>query len=91
MGGYSNLNSISNLLTLIGKRLDLVMVSDSLLYSLGRLMNTQIGSIFEDGSSEMIRNRYWYILSELIEKLEPAKFFEQFTSVVVSVLHSTTY
>lgn len=89
--GYSSNDSVSNVLNLITKRFDLLLNDDELLRSTGSLMQNEVASIFESGNSELIKNRYWHVLNDCFEKLEPSKFFTHFNPVIILILKLATY
>lgn len=90
-GGYTRTDSISNILNLITKRFDLIENDDDALRYTANLMLSEINSIFERGSSEQFKNRYWHILNESFEKLEPSRFFANFALLISIILKMATY
>jgi hypothetical protein len=89
-GSLTN-ESISNILNLVLKRFDLIQKDESLIEMLSRLMHHEIMSIFEGGSSEVIRNRFWHLLNDSFEKLEPQVFFKNFSPLINHTIKSTGY
>lgn len=72
---YENKDTISSVLALITKRNDLIVGNDQLTSSLGKMMSFEMQTIFNENSSDQLKNRFWHVLSDLIDKTEPQKFF----------------
>lgn len=62
--GYSNKETLTNALTLIGKRMDLIIGNNNLTSSLVRLLTFEMNNIFSDNSTDLMKIRFWYILNE---------------------------
>jgi hypothetical protein len=54
-------------------------------------MHHEILSIFESGSSEIIKSRFWHILNDCFEKLDPQVFFKNFSPLINHTIKSNSY
>jgi hypothetical protein len=89
--GYSRNDSLSNFLNLITKRLDLIQKDEEILRRLQTLFQNELFYIFETGSSEQIKGRFWHILNDCLEKIEPKLFFKTFASNIRQILKMPMY
>jgi len=76
---------------LISKKIDLIVANDNLLSGLSRMLSAETNNIFTDNSSDLIKSRYWHILSDCIDKVETGRFLEGFSTIVSNILRSKIY
>lgn len=91
MDGYDNIESLCNVLTLVSKRVNLIAANDQLASSLGKLMAQEMSKIFGDNSSDLLKMKFWHVLNDCMEKMEPSKFLESFSFLISNILKSRIY
>ena len=79
------------MLALIAKRIDLIVDNETLINALAKMMSAETSRIFVDNSSDLIKSRFWHILSDCLEKIETAKFLESFSTIISNILRSRIY